>query len=78
MALQVHQARLRGVRVNPFWQEGCPHAYGMPDSVNRCDANEGRPCVYETHEKSRGCEIFRQVLREASEEMADQEVESVV
>ncbi len=66
---QGHQCRLRGVRVLPLHREGCPHRYGVRDTVDRCDAMEGTPCIYETYEADQGCETFREILREIEEEV---------
>lgn len=64
-----HQLRLPGIRVLPLWKEGCPHRCGMREGPDTCDMNEGRPCVYETHEGTRGCEIFRSIISEIEAEM---------
>ncbi len=59
---EVVQASLNGV-----WRkttDGCPHRHGCKDWVDLCDANEMRPCVYETAEAINGCELFRQILDE--------------
>lgn len=69
VAQQEHQARLPGIRVHPLATEGCPHRYGIPDWVDGCDLNKGRPCAYETFEAVQGCEIFREIIREIQEEI---------
>lgn len=51
--------------LNGMWREtlgGCPHKHGVMDSIDVCDANEMRPCVYETGDGP--CELFQQILEE--------------
>jgi len=64
-----HQMRLPGIRLRRLADEGCPHRFGRLDGPDGCDDNEGRPCVYETFEAIKGCEVFRQILHEIEEEM---------
>ena len=55
----VVQAHLRGVWTRPL---GCPHIH-LGD-IDKCDANEMRPCVFETDHDHPTCDIFREVLEE--------------
>lgn len=60
MDIEAIQASLNGV-----WRDavgGCPHYHGQRDSVGVCDANEMRPCVYETGDGP--CETFLEILEE--------------
>lgn len=43
----------------------CPYRRGHEDSVDTCDENENRPCVYELcNMPGAGCEVFRSILKE--------------
>lgn len=72
---QVEEALLRKhdavqASLNGMWRElldGCPHRHGVKDSVDVCDANEMRPCVYETGDGP--CELFQEILKEWAEEL---------
>ena len=59
------QASLRGMYKEALG--GCPHRHGVRDSVDVCDANEMRPCVYETGDGP--CEIFQGIIAEWREEL---------
>ena len=53
-----------------LWREklnGCPHYHAYPEGVGVCDANEMRPCVYET-DPGASCEILQEILKEWQEE----------
>jgi len=66
--LQAHDAVQ--ATLNGMWQEllgGCPHRHGVRDSVDICDANEMRPCIYETGDGS--CELFQEIIVEWREEL---------
>ena len=60
------QASLRGMYKEALG--GCPHRHGVRDSVDACDANEMRPCVYETGDGP--CEVFQEILEEWRVEFA--------
>ena len=59
------QASLRGMYKETLG--GCPHRHGMRDSVDVCDANEMRPCIYGTGDGS--CELFQEIIAEWREEL---------
>ena len=71
----VEEAKLRKLdtvqaSLNGMWRStlgGCPHRHGVRDSVDVCDANEMRPCIYEVREGS--CELFQQILEEWMREL---------
>lgn len=58
MEAEAVQAHLNGVWTRPL---GCPHFH--PGDIDKCDANEMRPCVYET-DSHPFCDIFHQILEE--------------
>ena len=66
--LQAHdavQASLRGMYRGIVG--GCPHKHGVRDSVDTCDANEMRPCIYETGDGP--CELFQEIIEEWRKEL---------
>jgi len=67
--LEAVQTHLNGV-----WRDkkdGCPHIH-LGD-IDCCDANEMRPCVYETGD-GRPCEIFKEILEEWRRELLNEEL----
>ena len=53
--------------LNGMWRgvlESCPHRRGVRDSVDACDANKMRPCIYETDKNPIPCELFQQIIEE--------------
>ena len=72
---QVEEALLRkhdAVQANlpGMWRgllEGCPHKHGVRDSVDACDMNEMRPCIYETSDGP--CETFQEIIAGWREEL---------
>ena len=57
--------------LNGMWRErldGCPHRHEVRDSVDICDANEMRPCIYETGDGP--CELFQKIIKEWREVLA--------
>ena len=72
--LKIVQADLNSEPVqtslNGVWRDrlnGCPHLHCRADDVDRCDANEMRPCVYETD--SGPCETWEEILEEWTREL---------
>ena len=59
----VEERKLVQASLNGVWRsktDGCPHLHRRED-IDRCDANEMRPCVYETGDE---CELFQEILEE--------------
>jgi len=55
--------------LNGLWRsatDGCPHLHKRED-IDRCDAREMRPCVYQTSDGP--CEIFEEILEEWRREL---------
>jgi len=59
------QASLRGMYREAL--DGCPHRHGVRNSVDACDANEMRPCIYETSDGP--CELFQEIIAGWREEL---------
>ena len=57
--METVQANLKGVWRNR--SDGCPHLHRQREGCDTCDANENRPCVYETGDR---CELFQEILEE--------------
>ena len=60
------QAHLNGIWTKSL--DGCPHLHKRMDDLNRCDANEMRPCIYETEDGP--CELFQEILEEWAKELS--------
>ena len=65
------QLALKGMWVEPL--EGCPHRHGVADSVDVCDVDEMRHCIYELADNG-SCELFQEIIHEWREKLQEDKV----
>jgi len=62
--LKEHEHEIQ-VALIGVWRDlkgGCPHYHNSTEGVARCDANEMRPCIFETDHKP--CALFGKIIAE--------------